>query len=102
MICDICKIQVKDLFLMYLLIGNWSAIDHFSLEFFVNLYEQIGNEIYTSLEEECQFLPFKTEFLSLQNALKGISSRSHPLNAVWYIGWYVIHILFYFVKLLNL
>jgi hypothetical protein len=62
-------------------------MENFSFEFLVRLYDESGLEAYKSVEEECQFLPFKTNFQSLHEALHMNISRHHQPEEQWYIGW---------------
>lgn len=68
---------------------NWLALQTFSLEFFRKIYEENAGA-YESVEEECQFFPFRTKFLSLKEALNMPSSRASmdsENEELWYIGW---------------
>ncbi|EFX70218.1 hypothetical protein DAPPUDRAFT_300533 [Daphnia pulex] len=64
---------------------HWPAIENFSFEFLVRLYDESGLEAYQSVEEECQFLPFKSNFQSLHEALH--MNISVQPEGQWYIGW---------------
>lgn len=70
---------------LFVIIGEWPALKVFSLDYFAKLYDGIPGA-YQSVEDECQFLPFKTDFLSLRDALE---AGSHSKREPWYIGWYV-------------
>lgn len=68
---------------------NWTALNVFSYDFFKQLYNEIPGA-YQSVEEECQFFPFKTEFLQLDDVFKMPESRAKMLSPdekTWYIGW---------------
>lgn len=72
--------------------SHWRAMKTFTYDFFKTLYE--GTEgAYESVEDECQLLTFKTEFLSLKDVFS--MSRSRVLNEngekPWYIGWSNCH-----------
>lgn len=66
----------------------WPAVRTFSYDYFKQLYESTEGA-YESVEDECQLLTFKTEFLSLKDVFS--MSRSRVLNLggeqPWYIGW---------------
>ncbi|GFU30016.1 uncharacterized protein NPIL_514491 [Nephila pilipes] len=68
---------------------NWTALDIFNYDFFKHLY--ITTEgAYRSVEEECQFFPFRTTFLSLQEVFNMTESRAKMASKneeTWYIGW---------------
>ena len=72
--------------------ARWPATKYFDFEFLARLYDVNGLEAYRSVEEECQFLPFKTDFQSLHQALHmNYSQRqTSKLEQSWYIGWYAI------------
>lgn len=68
--------------------AHWPAMKVFNFNYFKKLFESVEGS-YESVEEECQFLTFKTEFLSLKDVFN--MSRGRLENAVgekpWYIGW---------------
>ncbi|KAK0158135.1 hypothetical protein PV328_009176 [Microctonus aethiopoides] len=71
---------------------SWPASQIFSLEFFRDLYKNIDGA-YTSIEEECQFLPFKSNFTSLKEVLEMSHERAsnpQPVDS-WYVGWKNCH-----------
>ncbi|KAK7082083.1 hypothetical protein SK128_018491 [Halocaridina rubra] len=68
--------------------AHWPALERFSLSFFRSVYDSVEGS-YEAVSEECQFLPFKSEFVDLREAL-----RMHPARAArlpgttpWYFGW---------------
>jgi len=70
---------------------KWPALDTFNYEFFAGLYDATAGA-YESVEEECQFLPFKTDFLSLEEAFHMDSERAQLKSGPpWYIGWSNCH-----------
>jgi len=38
-------------------------------------------------EDECQFFPYRTEFISLEQALNMSKERSEWKAEPWYFGW---------------
>lgn len=68
--------------------AQWPAMRTFSYDYFKHLYKSTEGA-YESVEDECQLLTFKTEFLSLKEVFS--MSRSRVLNLdgeqPWYIGW---------------
>ncbi|XP_015122534.1 uncharacterized protein LOC107044966 isoform X2 [Diachasma alloeum] len=72
-------------------IEHWRAAEVFSLEFFRDLYERIEGS-YESVEEECQFLHFKSNFSSLKEVF-GMSEgrRQNREGGSWYVGWKNCH-----------
>ncbi|XP_013786777.1 F-box protein At1g78280-like [Limulus polyphemus] len=68
---------------------SWKALNTFNFSFFRKLYSEIGGA-YKSVEEECQFFPFKTNFLHLQDVFNMPEDRAMMKtrdSKTWYIGW---------------
>lgn len=72
--------------------SHWLASKVFSLQFFHSLYEQI-NGAYESVEEECQFLHFQSNFANLKEVFDMSYQRAmnFPGEDTWYIGWKNCH-----------
>lgn len=72
--------------------SHWLASKVFSLQFFRSLYEQI-NGAYESVEEECQFLHFRSNFANLKEVFSMSEQRAMnlPGEEPWYIGWKNCH-----------
>lgn len=72
--------------------SHWQASKVFSFNFFKNLYKHIEGA-YESVEEDCQFLHFKSDFSSLREVFA--MSEKRALNKKgedpWYIGWKNCH-----------
>ncbi|XP_076028808.1 uncharacterized protein LOC143017798 [Oratosquilla oratoria] len=68
--------------------AHWPALSTFSPAFFKSLYDSI-EDAYEDVVTHCQFLPFKSEFLDLQEALNMPPSRAAlaPNTRPWYFGW---------------
>lgn len=68
--------------------ANWTAMSHFNFSFFRQLYRKNKGSLHT-IEEDCQFFPYATEFLSLAEALNMSDDRAayKPGELPWYIGW---------------
>ncbi|KAG8236752.1 hypothetical protein J437_LFUL015581 [Ladona fulva] len=77
---------------------HWPARRIFSFEFFRRLYEGVGDgdivntkreSYYQSVEEECQFFPFRTDFVSLREVFAMPQERANFSDGQkpWYIGW---------------
>lgn len=68
--------------------AHWPAMKVFNFEFFKELFENIEGS-YESVEEECQFLTFKTEFLSLKDVFNMSKKRLENAEGEkpWYVGW---------------
>lgn len=67
---------------------NWSAMTHFSFRFFKDLYQ--GHEgALASVDEECQFFHYNTEFDTLSDVFNMSHARAHfsEGETPWYIGW---------------
>lgn len=71
---------------------DWPARKEFTLEFFRNLYERIEGA-YESVEEECQFLHFKSNFANLREVFAMSEDRALHREGedVWYVGWKNCH-----------
>lgn len=69
---------------------HWPALNIFSLKYFKSLYNQTEDG-YKSVDEECQFLHFKSDFISIVDVFSMSEERSiNPNSDVsWYVGWYV-------------
>ncbi|CAH0546508.1 unnamed protein product [Brassicogethes aeneus] len=67
---------------------HWPARKVFDLQFFKNLYLSI-NESYTSVDEECQFLHFKSNFISIKDVFNMSELRVKNAQGAtsWYVGW---------------
>ncbi|EFN82398.1 uncharacterized protein LOC105185154 [Harpegnathos saltator] len=71
---------------------NWPARERFNLRFFRDLYERTEGA-YESVEEECQFLRFKSNFANLREVF-AMSERRASLRDgenAWYVGWKNCH-----------
>ncbi|TGZ46005.1 uncharacterized protein [Temnothorax longispinosus] len=71
---------------------TWPARKEFTLEFFRNLYERIEGA-YESVEEECQFLHFKSNFANLRQVFAMSEDRALHREGEdpWYVGWKNCH-----------
>ncbi|KAJ8687895.1 hypothetical protein QAD02_023690 [Eretmocerus hayati] len=72
--------------------SHWLASRVFSLQFFRSIYEQI-NGAYDSVDEECQFLHFRSNFANLREVFSMSEQRAMnlPGEESWYIGWKNCH-----------
>ncbi|XP_064094524.1 uncharacterized protein LOC135206941 [Macrobrachium nipponense] len=68
--------------------AHWPALEKFSLAFFRSVYDSIDGS-YEAVSEECQFLPFRSEFVDLREALGMHPARAArmPGTDPWYFGW---------------
>ncbi len=81
---------------------NWSAPAVFSFDYFRRVYLGTGEEGESdnnfrrqgATRTSCQFFPYRTEFRSLEEALRMAPERAHyngssssQTAAPWYIGW---------------
>lgn len=68
---------------------NWLASKVFSLQFFRSLYDNING----AYDEDCQFLPFRSNFVNLKEVLYMNDRRAVNLNGeeAWYVGWKNCH-----------
>lgn len=67
---------------------HWPALNMFSLQFFKQLYNRTDDG-YRTVDEECQFLHFKSDFISIQDVFSMSEERSQNPNSdvSWYVGW---------------
>lgn len=65
---------------------NWSATERFNFTFFKDLFEK-NKDAYRINEDECQFFPYRTEFISLEEAMNMSKERSEWKEKPWYFGW---------------
>ena len=70
---------------------HWAAIHLFNFTFFANLYNRY-EDAFRSVDEECQFLHFKSNFISFRDVFEMDEARieNKPGQLSWYIGWYVL------------
>lgn len=68
--------------------AHWPALEAFSVAFFRSVYDSIEGA-YESVSYDCQFLPFRTEFVDLRAALNMHPHRAARLPGThpWYFGW---------------
>ncbi|KAL3285234.1 hypothetical protein HHI36_019346 [Cryptolaemus montrouzieri] len=67
---------------------HWPAMKIFNFEFFRDLYSN-NEEAYKSVDDECQFLHFKSDFTSLRDVFNMDENRilNKPGYKSWYVGW---------------
>lgn len=67
---------------------GWSAMQLFDFKFFRKLYIMTDGAL-ESVEEECQFFPYKTEFQTLSEVFLMPEERANFTEGEkpWYIGW---------------
>lgn len=67
---------------------NWSALSDFSFQFFKDLYQNTKDALAT-IEEECQFFGYKTNFTTLGEVFNISEARANFSEGeeTWYIGW---------------
>lgn len=72
---------------------DWPARKEFTLGFFRNLYERIEGA-YNSVEEECQFLHFKSNLANLRQVFAMSEGRALHRDGEdpWYVGWKNCHL----------
>ncbi|XP_044751907.1 uncharacterized protein LOC123311864 [Coccinella septempunctata] len=68
--------------------SHWPAMKEFDFEFFKKLYHE-NEDAYKSVDEECQFLHFKSDFTSLRDVFLMDHNRvvNEPGQRSWYVGW---------------
>ena len=65
---------------------NWSALELFNFTFFKRLFQE-NKDAYKINEDECQFFPYNTDFISLEQAFNMSKERSEWKERPWYFGW---------------
>ncbi|XP_047469996.1 uncharacterized protein LOC125025803 [Penaeus chinensis] len=68
--------------------ARWPALARFSPAFFRSAYDSVEGA-YEAVADECQFLPFRSEFEGLRDALAMHPARAAraPGTRPWYFGW---------------
>ncbi|XP_042211800.1 uncharacterized protein LOC121859138 [Homarus americanus] len=68
--------------------AQWPALETFSVAFFRSIYDSVEGS-YDAVTDDCQFLPFRTEFVDLGAALAMHPARAARLPGTppWYFGW---------------
>lgn len=69
-------------------VKHWRAINHFNFDFLKELYGRIEGA-YESVEEECQFLHFHSNFVTLRDVFEMSEARARFSEGEesWYVGW---------------
>lgn len=72
-------------------VAHWPAVTKFSFEWLRQLYESTEGA-YESVEEDCQFLHFHSDFTTLRDVFAMSEERAKLTSGEkpWYIGWYVL------------
>lgn len=67
---------------------HWPAMKYFDFKFFKELYESVEDSV-KSVDEECQFLHFQSNFISLRDvfAMRRERIERRPGEKSWYVGW---------------
>jgi hypothetical protein len=66
--------------------NSWSALSHFSFNFFKNIYPK-NSPVLQSVDRDCQFFPYRTDFESLGEVFNMSESMAKMEGDPWYIGW---------------
>lgn len=68
--------------------AHWPALDKLTVSFLQSLYNSIEGS-YETVADECQFLPFRSEFIDLKSALTTHPAlpAACPGTKHWYFGW---------------
>jgi hypothetical protein len=66
--------------------NNWSALSHFSFQFFKNIYPK-DSPVLQSEDRDCQFFPYRTNFESLGQVFDMPENMAKMQGDPWYIGW---------------
>lgn len=67
---------------------HWPAMKYFDFYFFKELYQNVEDSV-RSVDEECQFLHFQSNFISLRDVFAMSKARIEhkPGEKSWYVGW---------------
>ncbi|XP_018320366.1 uncharacterized protein LOC108733619 [Agrilus planipennis] len=67
---------------------HWPALNRFDYYFFKELYESVEGS-FESVDQECQFLHFKSDFISIRDifSMHEDRVRNLPGQKSWYVGW---------------
>lgn len=71
-------------------VNHWPAVTLLNYTYLKDLYIRTPGAL-ESVKEDCQFLHFKSNFISLADVFKMSSERAEFRNGQlpWYVGWYV-------------
>jgi len=61
---------------------NWSALDVFSYDYFKSVYANLSSD-----DLECQFFPYKTNFVLMEQVWQMSQKRAELKKDQWYVGW---------------
>lgn len=69
-------------------VKHWQAVKKFDFNFLKNLYDETEGA-YESVEEDCQFLHFHSDFTTLRDVFAMSEARAKYLEGetAWYVGW---------------
>lgn len=69
--------------------NHWPAFKLFDFHFFKRLYENVEGS-YRSVDDECQFLHFQSNFISIRDVFSMSEARvfNEPGEESWYVGWW--------------
>lgn len=67
---------------------NWTALNTFSFPYLKDLFENTDGAL-EAVEHDCQFFPYKTDFLNMAEVFNMSEARSRlePGEKQWYVGW---------------
>ena len=67
---------------------NWTALDTFNFDYLRDLFQQTDGAL-EAVERDCQFFPYKTEFMSMEEVFDMPRARSQFKEGekLWYVGW---------------
>lgn len=70
-------------------VAHWPAATNLNFTFLKDLYERIPG----ALDEDCQFLHFRSDFMSLREVFSMSAERSKFMTGYqpWYVGWSNCH-----------
>ena len=66
---------------------NWTAQEHFNIEFFKNLYSADSPVLSSMREGNCQFFTWKGEYNNLSDFFESSGIDVNNTMEPWYIGW---------------
>lgn len=67
---------------------NWTALTTFNFNYLRDLYQETEGAL-DAVQNDCQFFPYKSDFLTLAQVFEMSEARSRidPGEKQWYVGW---------------
>lgn len=69
---------------------HWEAVKSLNYSFLKDIYQRIPGAI-DSVHEDCQFLHFKSNFVTLRDVFNTVKGENPLEDGEWYVGWNNCH-----------